>query len=177
MPVTGWLHWISPATGGEVAHVTVHGVLSQLKGLRARALQVLLSRKSYLGHLWRTVWREDEAGEAGNHAVFSCRAFEKLQPCSARTVTFLCLNCRYCPFFLQGECIRPSSTVGGIKKSRMTAPLPHSYLLYHGLQQLHWASTWHRCWVCANISVSPSSPLIYIAAFIAAISPCFTCYN
>lgn len=81
------------------------------------------------------------------------------------------------PSFLQGECIWPSGTVGGIKKSRLTAPLPHSYLLYHGLQQLHWASTWHTCLVCASISVSPSSPLIYIATFIAAISPCFTCYN
>lgn len=96
---------------------------------------------------------------------------------SARTATFLRLNCRYCLVFLQGECIWPSSTVGGIKKSCMTAPLPHSYLLYHGLQQLHWASTWHTCLVCANISVSPSSPLIYIATFIAAISLRFTCYN
>lgn len=84
---------------------------------------------------------------------------------------------RLLPSFLQGECIWPSSTVGGIKKSCLTAPLPHSYLLYHGLQQLHWASTWHTCLVCASISVSPSSPLIYIATFIAAISPCFTCYN
>lgn len=161
----------SKKEGGKVAHVTVHGALSQLKEVRACALLVLLSRKSCLGHLWKTEWKDDGTGEAGDHAMFSSRAFF-CQGCH-----FSMFKLQILPGFLRGECIQPSSTVGGIKKSCMTTSLPHSYLLYHGLQQLHWASTWHTCLVCANISVSPSSPLIYIATFIAALSLCFTCYN
>lgn len=76
------------------------------------------------------------AGEVDNHAMFSRKALKVHQPCS---VVFAVFKLQMLP--VAGKCVWPSSTVGGIKKSRMTAPLPHSYLLYHGLQQLRWAPT------------------------------------